>query len=73
MNHLSRPFYAITTAAAISLLSLVARPAQAQLADYVNTITLSGSATDLAPGTAPNDNRLGGLFSDIYYDRDRDL
>ncbi|MBC7806208.1 MAG: esterase-like activity of phytase family protein, partial [Akkermansiaceae bacterium] len=46
---------------------------QAQLADYVNTITLSGSATDLAPGTAPNDNRLGGLFSDIYYDRDRDL
>ncbi|MBC8137948.1 MAG: esterase-like activity of phytase family protein [Fibrella sp.] len=61
------------TTLAISLMALSTRPAQAQLADYVNTITLPGGATDLAPGNGPNINRLGGLFSDVYYDRDRDL
>lgn len=73
MNYFSRPSFAIATTLAISLISLTARPARAQLANYVNTITLSGSATDLAPGSGANVNRLGGLFSDVYYDRERNL
>jgi len=36
----------------------------------VNTLTISGDATDLAAGSGANQNRLGGFFSDLAYDRD---
>ncbi|MBX9584556.1 MAG: esterase-like activity of phytase family protein [Gemmataceae bacterium] len=38
-------------------------------ADFVNEIIIPGSATDLSVGSGPNQNRLGGQFSDLYYDR----
>ncbi len=44
---------------------------------FVNHLTVSGSATDLAPdpgGTGgANVNRLGGFGSDFYYDRNQDV
>ncbi|MBX9626157.1 MAG: esterase-like activity of phytase family protein [Gemmataceae bacterium] len=43
--------------------------AGAARADFINGITIPGSATDLGGGTKANDNRLGGFFSDLYYDR----
>ena len=39
------------------------------MANLVNSITIPGNATDLNPGSNANDNRLGGFFSDLYYDR----
>lgn len=38
-------------------------------ADFINGITLPGDATDLGGGTGANQNRLGGQFSDLYFDR----
>jgi len=38
---------------------------------FVNSIVIPGDATDLAPGNGPNLNRLGGFFSDLAYDRQR--
>lgn len=44
---------------------------------FVNHLTVSGTATDLAPnpgGTGgANVNRLGGFGSDFYYDRNQDV
>jgi|GEM_PF-399158 len=42
---------------------------------FVNSIAISGSATDLRNDVPPgaNNNRLGGLFSDLYYDRVNDV
>ncbi len=37
--------------------------------NLVNTLTISGDSTDLNPGTGANANRLGGFFSDLFYDR----
>lgn len=49
---------------------LAAAPARA---DFVNAISIPGAATDLGGGTAANDNRLGGQFSDLYYDRSNNV
>lgn len=51
-------------------LVLLAGPALAA-PEYRGSIVLPGTATDLLPTAAPgaNTNRLGGLFSDLYYDR----
>lgn len=36
----------------------------------VNALTIPGDAVDLSPATSdPNQNRLGGFASDLYYDR----
>ena len=45
---------------------LSARPSYA--VSLVNSLEISGEATDLTPGSGANINRLG-MFSDIYYDR----
>ena len=51
-------------------LALVAAPAAAA-PEFRNVIVTPGDATDLFPTAAPgaNTNRLGGTFSDLYYDR----
>lgn len=41
--------------------------ASAHAVTFVNSVSISGSATDLAPGGSPNENRLGGFGSDLYY------
>jgi len=53
--------------AALLLGGLTTTTARAQ--DLVNSLTIAGNSTDLAPGSGPNVNRLGGFFSDLYYDR----
>ena len=35
----------------------------------VNAVTIPGNAVDWSEGTGANQNRLGGFFSDLYYDR----
>ncbi|MFN0302768.1 MAG: esterase-like activity of phytase family protein [Burkholderiales bacterium] len=35
----------------------------------VNAVTIPGNAVDKSKGTGANENRLGGFFSDLYYDR----
>ncbi|MEA5534876.1 esterase-like activity of phytase family protein [Crocosphaera sp. XPORK-15E] len=59
----------------ISTLSLSVLTTQATLANsLVNTIVIPGDATDLSgqPNGA-NGNRLGGFFSDLYYDRSNNV
>ena len=49
-------------------LTIAATPAQA--VTFVNSISISGSATDLSNiGTGPNLNRLGGFGSDLVFDQ----
>ncbi|MFM9888828.1 MAG: esterase-like activity of phytase family protein [Burkholderiales bacterium] len=38
----------------------------------VNAVTIPGNAVDKSDGTGANQNRLGGFFSDLYYDRKRE-
>lgn len=40
---------------------------------FINQITVSGSAIDLAGGNGPNANRLGGFGSDLVYDASKNL
>ncbi len=35
----------------------------------VNAVTIPGNAVDRSAGAGANQNRLGGFFSDLYYDR----
>ena len=51
-------------------LALAATPALAAV-DFRSVIEVAGDAADLVPTSLPgaNTNRLGGLFSDLYYDR----
>ncbi|GBF82151.1 esterase-like activity of phytase family protein [Aphanothece sacrum] len=45
-------------------------PNAAQAVSLVNTIVIPGDTTDLSgQPTGANGNRLGGFFSDLYYDR----
>ena len=51
------------------ILACAALAAPASAITYVNQISISGSATDLAMlGDGPNFNRLGGFGSDLVYD-----
>ncbi|PSB19020.1 PEP-CTERM sorting domain-containing protein [Phormidesmis priestleyi ULC007] len=45
----------------------------AQGASLVNNLVIPGESTDLAAGSGANANRLGGFFSDLYYDRYQNL
>ncbi|MEA5510540.1 esterase-like activity of phytase family protein [Crocosphaera sp. UHCC 0190] len=55
----------------ISTLSLSVLTIPAAFANsLVNTIVIPGNATDLSgQPNSPNGNRLGGFFSDLYYDK----
>lgn len=55
----------------LALLSGLAMAATAAAADLRSTLVIPGAAADLRPTVAPsaNTNRLGGFFSDLYYDR----
>lgn len=64
---------AATVAGLFVLIITAAAATSARVQSFVNSITLSGSATDRAPGTTPNANRLGGFFSDLFYDRLNDV
>lgn len=43
--------------------------AGAARADFINGVVIPGEATDLGGGVGPNQNRLGGQFSDLFFDR----
>jgi hypothetical protein len=45
----------------------------AQGFSLVNSISIPGNSTDLIGGSNPNDNRLGGFFSDLYYERSQNV
>lgn len=57
----------------ISILNLTGSTTSAYAIDLVNNITIAGNSTDLVPlkggSGGANVNRLGGFFSDLYYDR----
>ena len=53
--------------------ALLGGVARADDANFVSAVTIAGNATDLAPGSGANQNRLGGFGSDIYYDRYHDV
>lgn len=59
----------IALAAALLAASALAAP-HATAASLVNTLVIPGDATDPSGLTGgPNANRLGGFFSDLYFDR----
>ncbi len=70
---MGKSIYANAVSAAALVLTM-AVPAQAWAAPYkfVNQLNIAGNALDLAPGapdgTTPNQNRLGGFGSDLFYD-----
>jgi hypothetical protein len=45
----------------------------AQGFSLVNSVSIPGDLTDLGGGSNPNDNRLGGFFSDLYYERSQNV
>jgi hypothetical protein len=45
----------------------------AQGFSLVNSVSIPGNSTDLIAGSNPNDNRLGGFFSDLYYERSQNV
>lgn len=53
----------------VSALTLAANPKAVGALTLVNEVTIPGDSRDLAPGSGANVNRLGGFFSDLYYDR----
>lgn len=55
----------------ISVLSIVGNVTSAYGISFTNSITIPGESTDLYPANSnsANINRLGGFFSDLYYDR----
>jgi hypothetical protein len=59
----------LSVSLAISLLSATGTSTPARAYSLVNSITIPGESTDLAPGNGVNINRLGGFGSDLYYDR----
>jgi hypothetical protein len=59
---------------ASSLTLSILIPNAAQAVSLVNTIVIAGDATDLSgQPTGPNGSRLGGFFSDLYYDRSNNV
>lgn len=59
----------------VSVLSAVATTTSALSISLTNSLTIDGNSTDLYPfaGNSANVNRLGGFFSDLYYDRTNDI
>lgn len=55
----------------VSALSIVGNITSAYGVSFNNSISIAGDSTDLYPfnGNSANINRLGGFFSDLYYDR----
>jgi len=66
-------FLALSGSLVASILNLTGSTTAAYAIDLVNNITIPGNSTDLAPlnggSGGANMNRLGGFFSDLYYDR----
>jgi hypothetical protein len=64
---------ALSCSIVISILNLTGSTTSAYAIDLVNNITIAGNSTDLVPldggSGGANVNRLGGFFSDLYYDR----
>jgi hypothetical protein len=61
----------------LSAINLLANPTSAYGISLTNTLPIAGGATDLAPlvngSGGANINRLGGFFSDLYYDRHQNV
>ena len=57
----------------MSIASSIQGVRSAQGAVLVNNLVIPGESTDLAVGSGVNINRLGGFFSDLYYDRHQNL
>nr|MBA2748350.1 esterase-like activity of phytase family protein [Tatlockia sp.] len=55
----------------VSALGVAGSAPSAFSISLTNTLTIDGNSTDLYPfaGNSANVNRLGGFFSDLYYDR----
>ena len=55
----------------VSVLNIMGNVKSADGISLSNSITIAGESTDLYPSTdnSANVNRLGGFFSDLYYDR----
>jgi len=64
---------ALSCSLVVSILNLTGSTTSAYAIDLVNNITIAGNSTDLVPldggSGGANVNRLGGFFSDLYYDR----
>lgn len=64
---------ALSCSLVVSILNLAGSTTSAYAIDLVNNITMAGNSTDLVPldggSGGANVNRLGGFFSDLYYDR----
>lgn len=61
---------------AVSALSITGNAAPSYGVELVNSLIIPGEATDLAPvngSSGANVNRLGGFFSDLYYDRSNNV
>lgn len=59
----------------LSVLSITENARSAYGISFNNSITITGESTDLFPfdGNTANVNRLGGFFSDLYYDRSNNV
>lgn len=59
----------------VSVLSITENVKSAYGISLNNSITITGESTDLFPfeGNTANVNRLGGFFSDLYYDRSNNV
>ncbi len=55
----------------VSVLGIVGNATSALSISLTNSLTIDGNSNDLYPfeGNSANVNRLGGFFSDLYYDR----
>lgn len=55
----------------VSVLNIVGNATSALSISLTNSLTIDGNSTDLysSAGNSANVNRLGGFFSDLYYDR----
>ncbi len=55
----------------VSVLNVVGNATSALSISLTNSLTIDGNSTDLysSAGNSANVNRLGGFFSDLYYDR----
>jgi hypothetical protein len=58
-----------------TVVSIACFTTSAKAVSFVNSLTIAGDAKDLysAEGNSANTNRLGGFFSDLYYDRYRNV
>ncbi|MFO1227000.1 esterase-like activity of phytase family protein [Roseateles sp.] len=65
-----RPFFTLSLASLSLGLGLA--PSAASAASFVNGLALSGDLLDLSGGASVNNGRVG-YFSDIYYDRNRNV